>query len=198
MSDPTVPPRTAVGGMRPQDRRALMIGGITLALLLGYSRIVRPAFDRHMEQRRAVEEQRALLGREQALVAAAPAFPRAQRDADKALAAESARLFRGDSVAATAELSAYVSQVATASGVHLSTVDGRAPVTARGLVRLSVDVRGEATWRQVLAFVHHLETSSQLVDVSTIRVERGPRGGPLGGETVNVAATLTGYGKGAR
>ena len=175
-----------------------MIGGITLAVLLGYSRIARPAFDRHIAQHRAVEEQRALLGREQALVAAAPAFPRAQRDADNALAAESPRLFRGDSVAATAELSAYVSQVATASGVHLSTVDGRAPVSTRGLVRLSVDVRGEATWRQVLTFVHHLETSSQLVDVSSIRVERGPRGGPLGGETVNVAATLTGYGKGAR
>ena len=175
-----------------------MIGGITLAVLLGYSRIARPTFDRHIAQRRFVEEQRALLGREQALVAAAPAFPRAQRDADNALAAESPRLFRGDSVAATAELSAYVSQVATASGVHLSTVDGRAPVSTRGLVRLSVDVRGEATWRQVLTFVHHLETSSQLVDVSSIRVERGPRGGPLGGETVNVAATLTGYGKGAR
>jgi len=198
MSDPTVPSRTAVGGMRPQDRRALMIGGITLAVLLGYSRIARPAFDRHIEQRRAVEAQGALLGREQALVGAAPAFPRAQRDADKALAAESARLFRGDSVAATAELSAYVSQMATASGVHLSTVDGRAPVTARGLVRLSVDVRGEATWPQVLAFVHRLEASSQLVDVTSLRVERGPRGGPLGGNTVNVAATLTGYSRGVR
>ena len=198
MSDTTAPSRTAVGGMRPQDRRALMIGGITLAVLLGYSRIARPAFDRHIEQRRAVEAQGALLGREQALVGAAPAFPRAQRDADKALAAESARLFRGDSVAATAELSAYVSQMATAAGVHLSTVVGRAPVTARGLVRLSVDVRGEATWPQVLAFVHRLEASSQLVDVTSLRVERGPRGGPLGGNTVNVAATLTGYSRGVR
>jgi len=198
VNDTTTPSRAALGGMRPQDRRALAIGGIILVVLLGYSRIARPAFDRHMDQRRAVKEQRALLGREQALVAAAPTFPRAQRDADKALAAESARLFRGDSVAATAELSAYVSQVATGSGVHLSTVDGRAPITARGLVRLSVDVRGEATWQQVLAFVHRLEASSQLVDVSSLRIERGPRGGPLGGNTVNVAATLTGYSRGAR
>ena len=198
MSESTAPSRTLLGGMRPQDRRALAIGSVILGVLLGYSRIARPAFDRHMEQRRAVEEQRALLGREQALVAAAPILPRVQRDADKALAAEYARLFRGDSVAATAELSAYVSQVATESGVHLSTVDGRAPMTAHGLVRLSVDVRGEATWRQVLAFVHHLEASSQLVDVTSIRVERGPRGGPLGGETVNFAATLTGYARSAR
>jgi hypothetical protein len=49
----------------------------------------------------------------------------------------------------------------------------------------------------VLAFVHHLEASSQLVDVSSIRIERGPRGGPLGGETVNFAATLTGYARSA-
>ena len=198
MSEMTAPSRSRIGGMRPQDRRALAIGGVVLGVLLGYSRLARPTFERYVEQRRAVEEQRALLGREQALIAAAPTLPRVQREADKTLAAETARLFRGDSVAATAELSAYVSQVATESGVHLSTVDGRAPVTSRGLVRLSVDVRGEATWRQVLAFVHHLEASSQLVDVSSIRVERGPRGGPLGGETVNFAATLTGYARTTR
>jgi type II secretory pathway component PulM len=198
MNDTASPSRLTLGGMRPQDRRALAIGAIILAVLLGYSRIARPAFDRHTEQQRAVEEQRALLGREQALIAAAPSLPRAQREADKALAAETARLFRGDSVAATAELSAYVSRVAAESGVHLSTLDGRAPVTARDLVRLSVDVRGEATWLEVLTFVHRLEASSQLVDVSSLRVERGPRGGPLGGNTVNVAATLTGYSRGAR
>lgn len=198
MSESTAPARAALGGMRAQDRRALMIGGIILAVLLVYSRIARPAFDRYLAEQRAVEEQRALLGREQALVAAAPTLPRVQRDADATLATERPRLFRGDSVAATAELSAYVSQVATASGVHLSTIDGRAPQSARGLVRLSVDVRGEAAWRQVLSFVHHLEASSQLVNVSSIRIERGPRGGPLGGETVNVAATLTGYARSAR
>ena len=198
MSNTTTPRPVALAGMRPQDRRALAVGSIVLAVLLGYSRIGRPAFDRHMEQRRTVEEQRELLAREQALVAAAPSLPRAQRETDQALVAESARLFAGDSVAATAELSAYVSQVATTSGVHLSTVDGRTPVTTRGLVRLSVDVRGEATWRQVLTFVHRLEASAQLVDVSNVRIERGPRGGPLGGDMVNVAATLTAYSRGAR
>lgn len=197
MSDATSLQRTIVR-LRPQDRRALTIGGIALAVLLGYSRLVRPALDRDLAQRRLLDEQRALLGREQSLVAAAPALPLAQREAESALGAESPRLFMGDSVAATAELSAYVSQVAAVSGVHLSTVDGRAPSGMQGLVRLSVDLRGEATWRQALVFVHRLESSAQLVNVNSLRIERGPRGGPLGGDVVSVAATLTGYGKATR
>ena len=101
-------------------------------------------------------------------------------------------------MAATAELSAYVSQLASVAGVHLTTVDGRTPVTTRALIRLSVDVRGEATWKQVLTFVHLLETSGQLVDVASVRIERGPRGGPLGGEMVSIAATVAGYSRGTR
>ena len=185
-------------GVRAQDRRALAIGAIALAVLLGYSRVARPAFERMRTEQQMLVEQKVLLARERSLVAAAPALPRARHELDKILAAETPRLFAGDSVAATAELSAYVSQVARAAGVRLTTVDGRTPVTTRGLTRLSVDVRGEASWKQVLTFVHVLETSGQLVDVSSVRIERGPRGGPLGGASVSMAATLAGYGRGAR
>ena len=185
-------------GLRRQDRRALVAGALALVVLLGYSRIVRPAFASMGTAQQTLAEQEALLARERSLIAAAPTFPRAARDVRQALAAESSRLFAGDSVAATAELSAYVSQLASAAGVHLTTVDGRTPVTTRGLTRLSVDVRGEATWKQVLTLVHLLETSGQLVDVTSVRIERGPRGGPLGGAMVSMAATLAGYSRGGR
>jgi type II secretory pathway component PulM len=184
--------------LRRQDRRALFVGAIALVALLGYSRVARPALETMRAEQRTLGEQEALLARERSLVAAAPALPRARQDVNRALAAEATRLFAGDSVAATAELSAYVSQIASAAGVHLTTVDGRAPLTTRGLTRLSVDVRGEAAWNQVINFVHLLEASGQLVDVTSVRIERGPRGGPLGGAMVSVAATLAGYSRSAR
>ena len=198
MSEGTVRASGIPGALRPQDRRALVTGAVVLALLLGYSRIGRPALENLRGSRRELADQQALLVRERALVAAAPRLPQAQREVKQVLAAESSRLFVGDSVAATAELSAYVSQIATAAGVHLTTVDGRTPVTTRALTRLSVDIRGEASWRQALNFLHVLETSGQLVDLVNVRIERGPRGGPLGGDMVSLGATLAGYSRGGR
>ena len=198
MSEGIVRASGPLASLRPQDRRALMIGAVLLAVLLGYSRIAKPALENVRTSRRDLADQQALLVRERALVAAAPSLPKAQREVKQVLAAESSRLFVGDSVAATAELSAYVSQIATAAGVHLTTVDGRTPVTTRALTRLSVDIRGEASWRQVLNFLHVLETSGQLVDLVNVRIERGPRGGPLGGDMVSMGATLAGYSRGGR
>ena len=198
MTEGTIRASGPLASLRSQDRRALVTGAVALAVLLGYSRIAKPAMENVRASRDELADQRALLLRERALVAAAPRLPQAQREVKQVLAAESSRLFLGDSVAATAELSAYVSQIAAAAGVHLTTVDGRTPVTTRALTRLSVDVRGEASWRQVLNFLHVLETSGQLVDLVSVRIERGPRGGPLGGDMVSLGATLAGYSRGGR
>lgn len=185
------------GTLRRQDRRALTLGAIALVAMLGYARVARPAFDQLTRDEQALAEQKDLLARERALLAIAPSLPHAQRDADRVLAAEQSRLFAGDSVAATAALTSYAADVASAAGVKLSMVEGRAPVTRRGLTRLMVDMRGEGSWRQVLSFVRVLESAEQLVDVATLRLERGPRGGPLGGDTVTLFVTIAGYSRSA-
>lgn len=184
--------------LRPQDRRALVVGAIALVVLLGYSRVIKPAFTALGTERRALAEQGELLARERALIAAAPLLPKLQKDANQVLRAAESRLFAGDSVAATAELTSYVSQVASTTGVHLNSIDAGTPSTQRGVTHLQVDVRGDGSWRQVLAFVRLLEVSGQLVNVTNIRLERGARGGPLGGEQISIAATLAGFSRGAR
>jgi hypothetical protein len=185
--------------LRPQDRRALVLGGVALALMLGWTRVVRPAVAQLRERERAVATQRDLLVRERALLAVAPKLPALQRATDGAIAAESSRLFAGDSVGATAELTAYVADVASESEVRLTSVEARAPSTERGVMRLLVDARGEGSWSDVLDFVKALESSEQLADVESVRVERGPRGGnPAGGPVVSVTVTVAGYGRGAR
>jgi hypothetical protein len=184
--------------IRPQDRRALLLGGIALALMLGWTRVVRPTVAQLRERERAVATQRDLLARERALLVVAPKLPGLQRATDRTIAAESPRLFAGDSVGATAELTAYVADVATESDVRLTSVEARAPSTERGVLRLLVDARGEGSWSDVLGFVKALESSEQLADVESVRIERGPRGNPAGGAVVTVTVTVAGYGRGAR
>src|SRR5258708_5163387 len=176
--------------MREQDKRALIMGAVVVIALLGYARLARPVFERLQAERRLVADQEALLGRERSLLAAARSFSGVERDLRQRLVTETPRLFAGDSVAATAELTAYVAGVAAASGVRFTTVEGRTPRTDRGATRLLVDVRGEGSWRQVLTFVKLLESAGQLVDVHNVRIERGPPAGPLGGALVSMSATL--------
>jgi len=184
--------------LRPQDRRALLLGGVALALMLGWTRVVRPTLAQLRERERAVSTQRDLLERERALLAAAPTLPALQRAADRVIAAAAPRLFAGDSVGATAELTAYLADIAGESDVRLASIEARAPSTERGVMRLLVDARGEGTWSDVLGFVAALESSEQLADVRSVRIERGPRGGnPAGGPLVSVAVTVAGYGRGA-
>ena len=179
-----------------EDRRAIIAGAVVILLAVGYLRGVKPALAGLAERHATLAEQRALLARERALLADSAHYPEAQRAVSRALAAESSRLFAGDSVAAIAELTSFTAGVATSNGIHLTTMEGRPAKNEHGVMQLSVDIRGEGTWRQVLLFVRALESSSHLVNVPSVRIERGPRGGPLGGAMVSVAATVTGFTQG--
>ncbi len=184
---------TSQGKLRPADRRALVYGGIAIAILLTYSLVARPALARLSADRQTLGVRRGLLEKERALLAAAPQLPRIEQAARSALATELPRLFTGDSVAATAELNTYVSQLASAAGIRLSSVEGRPTSVDRGLMRVNVEVRGEGNWRQILTYARSLESSTRLVQISKVRVERGARGGPLGGAMISMSATLSGY-----
>ncbi len=185
-------------GLRARDRRAITLGAIVLVMVLGYAKIIRPLRTDIAHDREALHEQRGLLARERALIARAPTLPAARRDVEQALSAEQTRLFSGDSVAATSELSGFVADVARATGVTLTSLEGRAPAGAGGIYRIGADLRGEGAWRQVLTFIRALESSSRLIEVTSIRIERGPRGGPLGGAALLLTASITGYARGGR
>jgi Tfp pilus assembly protein PilO len=182
-----------IRGLRPQDRRALARGAAVLIAVLGYAFVVRPAAAQLVAQREQLKEQQTSLARERALVASVRRLPRARDSIISQLTAEAPRLFAGDSVAATAQLTAYVTTIADGSQLRLTSVEAHAPRTAQGMTTLAVDVRGEGSWRNALAFMHALESATRLVDIVTLRVERGARGGPLGGDLVSIAATVAGY-----
>jgi Tfp pilus assembly protein PilO len=190
----TVPSEAGrVRSLRPQDRRALARGATVLAAVLGYAFVVRPATAQLVAQREQLREQQTSLARERALVTSVGRLPRARDSIMSQLEAEAPRLFAGDSVAAMAQVTAYVTMIAEGSLLRLTSVEAHAPRTAQGITTLAVDVRGEGSWRSVLAFMNSLESATRLVDITTLRVERGARGGPLGGDLVSIAATVAGY-----
>lgn len=179
-----------------RDRRALLLGAAVAAGLLGYARLARPALAALRGERLALGDSLALLARERALVAAAPRLPRAVHAARAALDSTAALLFAGDSVRATAELSAFVSDVARATGMRLTSVEGRTPERVGPLTRVQVELRGEGSWRQTLHFLESLEGARQLVDVNAVRVERGTvstGAGPAGGPLVALTVLATGF-----
>ena len=181
------------GRLRPQDRRALIRGGIVLTVVFAYALVVRPAAAELGAQRELLKEEETSLARERSLVASVQRLPRARDSIISQLRAEAPRLFAGDSVAATAQLTAYVTGIAGASQMRLTSVEAHAPRTVQGITTLVVDLRGEGRWRNALAFVHSLESATRLVDIVTLRIERGARGGPLGGDLVSFSATVAGY-----
>ena len=182
---------------RPQDRRALLLGALALVAMLGYARVLRPAAAELAAQRQALLDERANFARERALVTSVARQPHLRDSVAARLRAEAPRLFAGDSVAAMAELTAYVTTLADATQSRLTSLEAHAPHTAQGVTTLAVDVRGEGSWRAALAFVHSLESATRLVDVQSVRFERGPRGGPLGGDQISFSATVAGYSRSA-
>ena len=181
--------------MHSRDQRALVAGGLLLTMMLGYAWVARPALNRLARDREMLVEQQGLLSRERGLLAAAPSLEMAQRSARASLTSAQARMFDGDSVAATAQLASFVTDVARATGVELTSANSRNPQTEGGVASLGVEIRGEGNWRQVLTFLRAVESSARLVEISRVRLERGARGGPLGGDHLVLAATITGYGR---
>lgn len=182
-----------MSGLRPQDRRALILGAILATAMFGYAYVVRPAIARLIGQRELLKDEQTDLARERSLLASVGRLPRARDAIVSQLKAEAPRLFVGDSVAAMAELTSYVTGIADGSQMRLTSVEAHAPRSAQGITTLAVDVRGEGSWRNALAFVHSLESATRLVNIVSLRVERGARGGPLGGDLVSFSATVAGY-----
>lgn len=181
-----------------RNRRAVVLGALILAAAIAFTQILRPMYGAYLQARNTLVDQRILLGRERALVDASTRLPTTQREIERVMAGEQARLFEGDSVSATAALTEFTADVARATGVKLFTLETRPPRTDSAVTRLSIDLRGEGRWPDVLAFTRVLESSARLVHISSIRIERGARGGPLGGTLVSISATFTAFALGTQ
>jgi hypothetical protein len=167
-------------------RRADVAVAIVAALLIGGIFIV-PALASLGRDASVLSEREALLHHQESLVASAKRLGTTGSDLHRRLAVERARLFHGDSTAATAELADYAGRLADDSGVQLASLEGTPALMTRGVVQVSATVRSEGNWRHTLGYLRALESSPKLIRVSELRLI------PVGNGDIELSATVSGY-----
>ncbi|MEX0892841.1 MAG: type II secretion system protein GspM [Gemmatimonadota bacterium] len=172
--------RGRLASLGERDRRALLLGAAVLLPALLWAGAVRPYTAALQDVRDRLSTERALLAREQGLVATAAELPARLTDAERLAAASGERLVRASNrPLAEAALTGTLEHVASASRVLLQGVRGVEPVDAptapAGVVAVQVAVQGESDVAGLTRFLHRIESSPLLMRVRALDVR--PRAG---------------------
>jgi hypothetical protein len=181
--------------MAPRERRTVIIGALVLlpGLLFVYG--VRPYRSALSDARDQLATERLALAREKAAIATARQNPELQHIADSAMHAMQPRLFEGkDDVMASAELAAYIGDLARGARVWLQDA-GTRPATAAGdgVRTLRVEIRAESDLLGTLMFLQALERGEKLVRVDRLDISKSARGDEKDAETLSIVATVAGF-----
>jgi hypothetical protein len=181
--------------MSSRDRRAVMLGAVTLLPALLFIWGVRPYRAALADARDQLATERATLARERAAIETARRNPQLQHVADSAMRAMRPRLFEGkDDVMASAELASYLGEVASETRVWLQDAATRPSLPASDGVRtLRVDIRAESDLLGALTFLQALERGDKLVRIDRLDISRSARTENEDVETLTIAATVSGF-----
>jgi hypothetical protein len=181
--------------MNKRDRRAIVVGLLVLLPGLIFIWAVRPYQSALSDARDQLATERATLARERLAIETARQNPRLQHIADSAMRAMRPRLFEGrDDVMASAELASYLGDVAHRTRVWLQDAGTRpATQTSDGVRTLKVEIRAESDLLGTLMFLQALERGEKLVRIDRLDISRSPRADAKEGETLSIAATISGF-----
>jgi hypothetical protein len=181
--------------MNARDRRAVISGGVVLLPFLLFIWVVRPYLAALGDARDQLATERATLARERAVIATAHQNPRLRQSADSAMRLMQPRLFEGkDDVMASAELAAYLGDVAERSRVWLQDAGTRPAVPAGDGVRnLRVELRAESDLLGTLMFIQGLERGEKLVRIDRIDISRSSRIDDKDAEVLSINAMVSGF-----
>lgn len=160
-----------------RDRRAVIIGLAVLLPALLWVAVVRPYAASRAELHERIATERALLEREESLIAAAPELPKlAERAAERAATASQRLIHAANMPLAEAEVTAYLEDVALLSRVLLQearSVDPpRGEEEETGYVRpLRLALRAESDLEGVLTFLQRIESGPLLLHVAELSIE---------------------------
>jgi hypothetical protein len=188
--------------LSPRDRRALLLGGALLVPALFFVLVVSPYLDALGTARERLEQDRAVLRRELALLSEAADYPRVFDEGAERLLTAAPRLMGGDDdAAAAAAVAGYVRRLGRMAPANVTRVE---PAPSRdaggGVTALPVAVSGEADLEGLLTLLHMLETGPKLVDVSELRIESSavPAAGEAGGPAYSPTPFYTPGGAGVQ
>lgn len=179
-----------------RDRRAVIIGLAVLLPALLWIVAVRPYRTAMADLNQRVDTERALLEREEALIAAAPDLPILAGQAREHSARATERLVSAANLPlAEAEVTAFLQDVALLSRVLLQEVRSvdapRGEEESTGTIRpIRLAVRGESDMEGVLTFLQRIESSPLLLRVAELSIEpsvqRGEEARPDGAVLIDL------------
>jgi len=180
--------------MSPRERRTVAIGAavVLAGFAVIWGRMYRDALGNARDE---LATERATLARERAAVAMARHNPQLQRVADSAMRSMRPRLFEGkDDVMASAELAAYVGDVARRARVWLQDA-GTRPATpaAEGVRTLRIEIRAESDLQGALLFLQGLERGDKLIRIDRLDISHAARLDENDAEVLSIAATISGF-----
>jgi hypothetical protein len=156
------------------ERRTLLYAGIALTLGLGYRFGVKPFHAALGEARADLAAAQAALAEARAAVAGGPSSPELVQTVKSAKASMDSRLFEGaDDKAAGAELSSYVSALARANHVLVSSAATKAfDIDSTGIRVLRAELHAESDLRGFLEFLSAIDHGDRLVRVERIELSK--------------------------
>ena len=181
--------------MTPRERRTIAIGALVLLPPLLFIWAVRPYRTALSDARDQLATERQTLAREKAAIATARQNPELQHIADSAMRVMKPRLFEGkDDVMASAELAAYIGDLARGARVWLQDAGTRPAIAAGDGVRtLRVEIRAESDLLGTLMFLQAIERGEKLVRIDRLDISKSARGDEKDAETLSIVATVAGF-----
>jgi hypothetical protein len=172
--------------LRARERRLLLLAGLLTVGVVGYVYVIEPLVDAHAGTRDLVVARRALLARQQRLIARTETYGRELEGLQAEIAKRRARLLAGDKAPiAASELQKLIKTTAQESGIEVRSERILPSVDRGGYSEVPVEVTLSGPIRGLTAFLHRLEGTTILLALNDLKVRA-----PATGATRDLSATL--------
>jgi len=172
--------------LRPRERRLLILAGLIAIGVAGYLYVVEPLIEAHASTRELVVARRALLVRQERLVARSEAYGKELAELRAEIDRRRQRLLTGDKApVAASELQKLVKMTAQEAGIEVRSERILAPVDRGGYAEVPVEMTLTGPIRGLTAFLHRLEGTPILVALTDLKVRA-----PATGANRELSATI--------
>ena len=175
-----------MSGLAPRDRRAVLVGGVIAVAIVGWAGLARPFVRTVAATNATLQQERALLEREEGLIVARADRPQLEREARAQLSTVAPRFWPvSDAGIAHAALATYLQRSADSVHVLVTQVEATAPMPLpSGVAGIPLRVHGQTDFQGLVDYLTLLGTGPRLVRVTQLDVvatsstDRSPVSGP--------------------
>jgi Tfp pilus assembly protein PilO len=182
------------GRITPRDRRAVRVGALLTAPVLCHVLLVKPYLSGARRMLEALQVQRAILAREEDVMANLPAIQAEGAASTETLRSATLRMYpMTDTVAAVVALGHDVADAFNSAGVSMQHMEMRDSLIPRARVlELTVDLRAEGEFQDLVGALSRLEANRRLIRVDRLMIERSASASSAP-ERLSIVAVVHGY-----